>query len=823
VLAQPNDPTSLVSLVDQSTLAGATTTIGFDADTRILTTTSPAGRSRTVELDALGRPVRLETPGLAPTTVGYDAHGRLTTIASGTSPTARTLTFGYDDAGRLVQATDPLGRAVEYAHEDAGRLVETTFPDGRVVGFAYDAAGHLTALTPPGRPAHAFGWDERGELVTATPPSLAGTGATTYTVDEDRRLAAVVRPDAETLALGYDAGGRLASQTLTRNGVEVATYARTYDAAGRLATVTAPDGVGLAYGYDGPFVTSRTWSGPVAGTVTRTFDAALRPASEGVTGVDVVDVTYDADGFLTGAGLLEVARDDDTGLPTGTELGVVTDEWTYDAFAAAATYEARANDTAQYGVAYTRDALGRITDKSETVAGVTHQYAYDYDVTDRLAEVRRDGNVVESYEYDANGNRVTADGIASTYDVHDRLLTRGATTFAYDGSGRLVERTQGAATTTYAWDAFGQLAGAELPDGRTVAYLGDGEGRRVGKRIDGALVQGFLYGDALRPVAELDGAGTVVARYVYAGGTIPAYVVKGGVAFRLVTDAVGSVRLVLDTASGAIVQRLDYDAFGNVATDTNPGFQAFGFAGGVYDRDTKLVRLGVRDYDPVTGRWTAPDPVRFAGGDPNLYAYARNDPVNGTDPTGLFDWNSFAAGAALGVVQGVRGVVDIALPGITHSIDGIIDGIRAIVDLVNGATSEGDTYDLVLDALDVEALVDRGSPEFLGGQICGAVVGGAGTGGGALRGAAAGAERALLNAAGQAVSRGARAPALTVVSAREAELGIARVISNESYALEQAAASQAGRAAQEGGLQLVKDASAGNLQRAVRPLGAGRR
>lgn len=68
---------------------------------------------------------------------------------------------------------------------------------------------------------------------------------------------------------------------------------------------------------------------------------------------------------------------------------------------------------------------------------------------------------------------------------------------------------------------------------------------------------------------------------------------------------------------------------------TNPGFQPFGFAGGIYDPDTGLVRFGARDYDAFVGRWTAKDPIRFDGGDSNLYVYVGNDPVNGFDPTGL--------------------------------------------------------------------------------------------------------------------------------------------------------------------------------------------
>jgi RHS repeat-associated protein len=82
---------------------------------------------------------------------------------------------------------------------------------------------------------------------------------------------------------------------------------------------------------------------------------------------------------------------------------------------------------------------------------------------------------------------------------------------------------------------------------------------------------------------------------------------------------------------------MDYDEFGKVTQDTNPGFQPFGFAGGLFDRATGLVRFGARDYDAETGRWTTKDPIRFAGGDTNLFAYAHDDPVNRIDPRGLED------------------------------------------------------------------------------------------------------------------------------------------------------------------------------------------
>jgi RHS repeat-associated protein len=115
--------------------------------------------------------------------------------------------------------------------------------------------------------------------------------------------------------------------------------------------------------------------------------------------------------------------------------------------------------------------------------------------------------------------------------------------------------------------------------------------------------------------------------------------IKGGVTYRILTDHLGSPRLVMDVATGTVAQRMDYDEFGRVLLDTNPGFTPFGFAGGLYDRDTGLVRLGARDYDPHPGQWTAKDPILFAGGI-NVYEYCGNDPVNYIDSTGMDKWRA---------------------------------------------------------------------------------------------------------------------------------------------------------------------------------------
>jgi RHS repeat-associated protein len=123
-------------------------------------------------------------------------------------------------------------------------------------------------------------------------------------------------------------------------------------------------------------------------------------------------------------------------------------------------------------------------------------------------------------------------------------------------------------------------------------------------------------------VAELKPDGGIRSVFVYADKpNVPSALLRDGKTYHIVSDHLGSVRLVVDPETGDIQQRMDYDAWGRVTHDSNPGFQPFGFAGGLYDPETGLTRFGARDYDAETGRWTAKDPILFEGGDTNLYGY----------------------------------------------------------------------------------------------------------------------------------------------------------------------------------------------------------
>jgi RHS repeat-associated protein len=288
--------------------------------------------------------------------------------------------------------------------------------------------------------------------------------------------------------------------------------------------------------------------------------------------------------------------------------------------------------------ALTRDNNGRIISKTETVGGITASFAYTYDSMGRLLTVTKDGNLVEEYSYDLSGTRITETNILRglagrtfSYSDEDHLLTAGSVAYDYDLDGFLTTKTDGADVTTYSYSSRGELLSVTLPDSTLVEYVHDPLGRRIVKKVDGVIVEKYLWQGLTRLLAVYDGSDNLLMRFEYADSRMPVAMMSGGTSYYLTYDQVGSLRVVADS-SGNVVKSLTYDSFGNIVDDTNPSFKVpFGFAGGLYDPDTKLIRFGYRDYDPDVGRWTAKDPILFAGGDTDLYGYVLNDPAKHGD------------------------------------------------------------------------------------------------------------------------------------------------------------------------------------------------
>ena len=368
--------------------------------------------------------------------------------------------------------------------------------------------------------------------------------------------------------------------------------------------------------------------------------------------IQTQNYSYDKDGLLIQSGDFSISRDPLNGLTTSIADANIQIKQTYNKFGDLKTQKSQL-----FELKLTRKEA-RIAKKKETLTKQvpkkngkgskkvkeTHTYEYTYDNRDRLVEVIKDKKVVEQYSYDANGNRASAtvNGVSTTasYTLDDQLVVYGDNTYRYDDDGYLMEKITPEGTTTYSYGTMGELKEVITPT-QTITYEHNANNQRVSKEVNGTTVEKYLWANLVTLLATYDANDNLIQRFEYADQRMPISMISNGSKYYLHYDQAGSLRAVSrvlspDNTSLTVVKEITYDTYGNIVTDTNEVFKVpFGFAGGLYDQDTKLTRFGYRDYDAYIGKWTAKDPIGFGGGDSNLYGYVLGDPVDFFDPWGL--------------------------------------------------------------------------------------------------------------------------------------------------------------------------------------------
>ena len=622
----------------KTTINGQLWTQDFDPDQHTMQLLDPRGRRAVMQYDGNGRVLSDAVPGAAPVSYTYNTEGRRMSQTIGTGKLASTSRYAYDpDSGQIV-TTRADGTVEKTILDKAGRTISAAAGDGSTVIAAYDAAGRINQIQPPGGLTFTFGLSPAGRATGFAPPMVQGDASVEISeYDRDGRLRAISAPGNRSIIYDYDSSGQVTGLSFDQGKRSVS-----YDSnSGLMTQASDPSGVTISYRYTGSSQTGLSWSGSVHGSISMALDADGRGIRESVNGGSNLDFDYDPAGNLTEVGPLSLTRDPATGLVTRTTLGVVETQQQFDEDNRLIHASTTAAGKLLFDVRYTRDSFGRIKMVTESAAGgKTHTTEYSYDRADRLASVRVDGRPAETDDYDPAGNRVrvirAGRKVEASYDDRDRVKNFGARQYIWKPDGTLAGITEGRQQTSFVYDDLGALRKVSLPDDRKIHYSVDAEGRRVGREVDGKFVAGYVSRPDGLIAAETDAAGNIRSRFGYDDRRHLALVERGRVTYRVLTDAIGSPRLIIDARTGAITEAITYDAWGNVTGDTSPGFIPVGFAGGLRDPDTGLVRFGARDYDPVAGGWTAADLIRFNGGDSNLYRYAMGDPVNLSDPSGLF-------------------------------------------------------------------------------------------------------------------------------------------------------------------------------------------
>ncbi|MEU8278401.1 DNRLRE domain-containing protein [Microbispora bryophytorum] len=581
--------------------------------------------------------VTVSVPNRYDTTFEYDRDGQL---IKQVDANGNVRTFTYDLLGRRTASHDPDAGDSQQAYDDAGRLLWSTNGKGQKVSYSYDDIGRQTALwageEKTGTKLAEWVYDTatggKGQLTSAT--RYAGGNAYVDTIT------------------GYDAMSRPTGSTLTIPSFEgllagTYTFATTYTTSGQVATYTMPAAGGLP-----------------AETLTSTYtdlDLPSRMTSGLGGGFTYVDSTTYSD----------------TELPTDRAYGAggkIKRHLNWDpktGWVTSVTTTTKADTSGPVTVQddrYDYDLSGEITkilDAAAASGGSTGQYeCFTYDGLHRLSQAwtttasacgtgtaTADNQGIDpyaqSYAYDGVGNltSLTSNGQAAIYDypqpgtdaVRPNAVTSisrptGTGTYAYDDAGQLTSRTVGGKAGTFAWNELGQLDKATI-DGQDTTMVYDADGERLIRRGPGGKTT--LYLGSME--VEVNGSAITGKRYYTNpdGATVAMRTGGDGVTW-LTSGLHGSTQLAVDDTTGK-VSRERYLPFGQRRGPDDLPFTDHGFLGKTEDDSTGLDYLSARYYDPTIAKFITTDPLldlrtpQWA----NPYAYAGNNPIGLSDPTGL--------------------------------------------------------------------------------------------------------------------------------------------------------------------------------------------
>lgn len=647
--AIPSDFYNFNSFTDTETTGGRTATYVYTAGNKTGVSTSPAGTIRTKVINDFEQIVSDKVGLDTPRTYSYDLLGRLSQVTQGLF---NTVTNTYNAAGLIASTTNARSETTSFIYDSAGRVTQVTRPDTKVIGYTYDSNGKVTGITPPGKLQHVFEFNAMELLSKYDPPALTGVTVkeTLYSYNLDKQLTSIVRPDAQTASFTYGATTGLLDKVTVARGDTNYYYQTNTDLVSR---IDSADGIRTNYAYYGssPYTVEQRRSSDdfLYAKLMYVYDANHRRTSRSIRGgsfpvYSVISETLNDDDRPVQIGAMNLSYSYPSGRLASTTLDKISDARTYDALGNLESYTASYNPTGGpsvvlYTYTLTRDSRSRIVGKTETIQGVTNTFVYSFDTIGRLTGVTKNGSTFSSYVYDDNGNRtggsVGGTAITATYDAQDRLKTYNTRTYSYNANGdNTVIQYTPTVQSTYSYDAFGKLLSAVTPLGST-SYSMDGEGNLVRIVNGSTTLTRYIYDDQSRIAGEFTDAGVMWRQFVYGPEShSPDYLIDSTGSVRFIKDHLGSPKLLVKVTDGTVLQKMDYDEFGRVLTNTNPTYQPFGFAGGIYLRLPGLVNFKARYYDAEIGRWTSKDPIRFDANDTNLYGYVANDPINWIDPDG---------------------------------------------------------------------------------------------------------------------------------------------------------------------------------------------
>ncbi len=625
--------------------AGDTTRWEFSAASEPITAIAPDLAEYSATYDVAGRQITSTDPQGRRTSTEYDLAGRAVAERhfSSTGALLTTATAAYDGAGNLIASTSPRGVAsstpqqftTTYSYDPISRLSSVAQPTSAnhsiTTAYRYDAAGNLTSLVDGRGNTTQYtynAWELQTSVIepaTGAHPALADR---TWTSDYDSGGLPVrsTEPGGITIERTFDALGRLTQEAGT-GAYAAAARSFGYDLAGNRTAVGSPTGdIGFVYddrglltATTGPTAFQSSFAYDPAGRMVGRTDAAGTTSyswtsrSELATVTDTVSGTSRSNSFDASGHLVDIAYS-----------GGAARHLAYDDLGRLLSDDLRDNTNAlTAGNTYGYDLDDHVTSRTVTLpgnpaAGVSQ---FSYDNAGRLSGWTRPDASVAVYAYDDAGNLVNNAGQSATYDARNRLITAGATSYAWTPRGTLQSTNDTSGVTTYGYDSLDRLV-----SNGTTAFAYDSLDRIA---TAGSTAFGYA-GVEIDPVAV---GGTRIAR---SPGGLPIAAQSGtDPAVLIGRDRHGDIGYA-HTASGAVSATSVYDPFGSTVAHTGTTMP-LGFQGDYTDPASGDVWMGARWYRPGTGGFTSRDSVFGDLQTPvsvNRHTYANADPIGMWDPDG---------------------------------------------------------------------------------------------------------------------------------------------------------------------------------------------
>ena len=573
---------------------GLTTRSTYDSAGNLLTSTDAKGNVTAFEYDTMNRVTKTIDAKMEETLFSYDINGNIISV---TDVRGNVTSFSYDDEDRLIKRRDPLGREERFSYDREGNLIRQINRKRESITFEYDALNRVVR-------------------------KVLASDTISYAYDAIGNLSDIIDSDS---ALSYTYNSRNQVLSVSTSG-----------------SSSQPD-IELTYSYD--LNGNRTSMSTPLGDISYSYDD-LNRQTELTYGHREFSFSYDEASRLIGRSY-----------PNG-----VKTKYSYDKASRILSVNHR-NQSNEIigGFSYTYDKAGNRVQMNVTrpLLKLNSEIKYTYDKLNQLISATnpRPGMPMEAFTYDGVGNRLQRDGEStdSLFNANNQLTDDKTYTYRYGLNGNLIERQHKAngKVTLYDWDSENRLIQiTEHPNSivaasKQVFYRYDGLGRRIETRIrergkeDKAIRRVYDNEDIL---LEYDGSNELRVSYLH-GPSVdePLSMTRAGVHYYYHQDGLNSVIMLTD-ASGQPAQQYTYDSFGNPFVYGNDGRELtmeivpienpYLFTGREYDTESGLYHYRARSFNPATGRFLSEEPLGIDG--PNLYWYARNNPVNYIDPNGTF-------------------------------------------------------------------------------------------------------------------------------------------------------------------------------------------